>query len=381
MRYLTTQKIVFCIILLFSLVLIISGCNSSKKIDLSEFAEIKVTGSDGKGSAYVDVDWGSFERAITPAKPTNDRDFLSSLANLFIIESSIEYSVDKSEGLSNGDVVTLIVSWDKDVAKSCRLNFSASKKELIVRGLESLVPIDLFSDIYIEYDGIAPEATAMIRNASNDAFIKDIWYSVDNPGYLSNGDTVTITANITPEEAERQGYYVNETTKTYTVSGIDEFISSYSMIDAPTLEKMDKQARDLIETETITKPATILNADQFVYMFTYQPNLEIKELKLLYSYFFKLKDGMAKEFGDVSNNIYVVYEMTYTNDRPDPEQINTIYIPVYYSNIIKRESGNIDVDISKGKILSSISHDFDNLYRDVVIANKANYDYEEIKYY
>ena len=245
--------------------------------------------------------------------------------------------------------------------------------------MESLTPVDLFSDVHIEYEGAAPEACAFVRNASKDAFLKNITYYLDNPINLSNGDTVTVTANITPENAERQGYFVNEITKIYTVSGIDEYISTYTMIDPPTLEKMDKQARDIIETETVSKPATLLNADQWFVWFKY-PKLEIIELKLLNSYFFHLKDGMQKGYNDVNNSIFLVYELTYSADQPAPELINTIFVPVYYSNIVKRDSGNIDVDLSKGTIVSSISYDFENLYRDTVIANKAKYDYEEIKY-
>lgn len=370
------KLIIITIILLYLLTL--GGCSKTTSIELSDYADIKISGYDGKGKASLNINWGDFENAIFTKEELNS---LSSLSKASELENSIKYSLDKTEGLFNGDKVTLNITWDKDVAKKHNLKFSSAKREITVTGLEKLTEVDLFADIYVEFEGVSPEAKAIIRNTSNDAFLKTVSYNADNSFNLSNGDKIIVTAGVTPEAAENKGYSINETKREYTVSGIDEYITSYSTIDSDTLSRMDKQSRDVIDSEIASSLhyRATLYPGSFSFS-NYYNSIDIKEINLIHSYFFKLKDGISKSYSDVSNSIFMVYEVTFTTSLTAPNETDTVYLPIYYKSIIKRSDGTIDLVITDARITSAKSNSWDNMYRDTVTVNKAKYDYEEISY-
>jgi len=351
---------------------IFSGCGS-KSVDLSGFAVISIRGYDGDASASVSVDWGAFENAILSVKEKNS---LSSVAKIAELEGSISYKLDKTESLSNGDTVTLKVSWDDSVMKKYKLKFTASKKALQVMGLDKLTEIDLFADIHIEYDGVAPEAKAILRNASHDAFLKTINYRIDNGFDLSNGDTITVTANINVDIAAKSGYAIKETEKKFTVSGVDEYINSFSLIDQPTFSRMEKQARDVIESNIANRyeASLILYPNKFAWNMSFQ-SVEVSALNLVHSYFLSLKDGLRKTYFDSYNCVYLVYQIDFVTNLTQKDGLDTTYLAVPFYNIIRNSEGAIDVVITNVAIRFK-SESRDNVYRDAITANKAKYDYE-----
>ena len=361
------------------LCLLLSGCSSSQKVDLMSFATIEFTGLDSKGKAVLTVNWGDFENAVLSEK---DQESITSLNKVIELEDSIKYSVNQTERLSNGDEVILSVEWDKEIAKKYNLKFTATDKKITVSDLLTATEIDLFQEISIEYSGVAPSATAILRNASSDPFLKTVNYTIDNPSSLSNGDKITVTATYNETTAESSGYLVTNTKKTYTVEGIDEYITAYSMIDEDTFAKMDQQSRDVIESTLADKYsfASYLYPDDFTASWsTSFDSVAMSGIELKNAYFFVLKKGMDKGFGDVNNSIFLIYEVHFrTNISQDAEDV--VYLPVYYKDIVLRDSGTIDVVITGAAIPSSKSNNFDNLYRDIVTANKAKYVYEEIEY-
>lgn len=372
-KYRLWSALLICV--LFSLLFF--GC-SSKKIDLMSFAAVEFSGLDGKGKARLDVDWGEFEKAVLSEK---ERDSLAAFAKVLELEGSVQYSVNKTDGLSNGDEVVISAEWDKETAKKYKVNFAAKEKKVTVSGLLVPTEIDLFGEVSIEYEGVAPFARAIVRNASSDAFLKTVNYTIDNPSNLSNGDQIKVTAAYNESVAEANGYLAVHTEKTYVVEGIDEYIASYDKIDKGTLAKMDKQARDVIESKL---------ADKFQYTSYLYPgsvsawkasfdSVSISNVELKNAYFFVLKKGMDKGYGDVSNSVFLIYEVQFSTNI-SPAEGDVVYLPVYYKDIVLRDNGAIDVVITDAFITNAKSDTFDNLYRDVVTANKAKYDYEEIEF-
>ena len=56
-----------------------------------------------------------------------------------------------------------------------------------------------------------------------------------------------------------------------------------------------------------------------------------------------------------------------------------MYLPVRFSNIILRENGAVDVVLTDAVITDARSKSYDDLYRDTVTAQKAQYTYEIIE--
>ena len=363
----------------FMVVLLLAGCSSKKKLDLMEFATVEFQGLNEKGTAKLDVNWGSFEDAILTEK---EKDSLSSMGKLMELEESISFTLDKKEGLSNGDQVTVTVKWDKEIADKYKLAFTGKDKQLTVSDLMMPTELDVFEDVHIEYEGVSPDAKAILRNTSSDPFIKTINYVMDNSYSIKNGDKITVTAQYNEQKAEEEGYLIKENEKVFTVEGIDEYITSYDKIDNDTLEKLDKQGRDLIDSALANK----MSYQRYLYSeFSKSASVKFDSLEILgvdlyNSYFFALKEGLEGGYGDVNNSVFMVYKIRFkSNVTEEGQEENITYISVYYKDFIQRDTGNIDVVVTDGSI-ASYGDNYDDIYRDIVTINKAKYDYEEIKH-
>lgn len=362
-----------CMIICSWATITLSGCGG-KTFDLSNLVIIKSSGLDTKGKANVSVDWSLLEAEIKK----NAKNEMVAVQQALELENSILFELDKEEDLSNGDKITLTISWNKDVAKEAGFKFKGDSQTLTVSDLREAKDIDLFADLKLDYDGVSPDAELIIRNESSDSFVKSVNFSADSSSNISNGDVITIKAQYDTSKAESAGYLVSKTEKQYTVSGIDEYIQKYEDIDDETMKAMEKQAIDLIEATFADEYiiSSLLYPDDFNKRFNVNfDDIKLNQLTLTDNYFFVLKAGMTVEWGDVNNSIFMVYKAEYSDNYGSD---NVIYMPVYFKNIIKREDEKIDVVITDAVISDYNNSNFDNMYRDVVTSNKAKYEYEEI---
>lgn len=362
-----------CMIICSWATITLSGCGG-KTFDLSNLVIIKSSGLDTKGKANVSVDWSLLEAEIKK----NAKNEMVAVQQALELENSILFELDKEEDLSNGDKITLTISWNKDVAKEAGFKFKGDSQTLTVSDLREAKDIDLFADLKLDYDGVSPDAELIIRNESSDSFVKSVNFSADSSSNISNGDVITIKAQYDTSKAESAGYLVSKTEKQYTVSGIDEYIQKYEDIDDETMKAMEKQAIDLIEATFADEYiiSSLLYPDDFNKRFNVNfDDIKLNQLTLTDNYFFVLKAGMTVEWGDVNNSIFMVYKAEYSDNYGAD---NVIYMPVYFKNIIKREDEKIDVVITDAVISDYNNSNFDNMYRDVVTSNKAKYEYEEI---
>lgn len=354
--------------------ILFTGCGE-KKVDLSDYCDISYSGLNGQATASCEMKFTDLEDVWKKGQDQNQE----LLDMILSFEDSIEVSLDKTENIKNGDKLTATITCDEDLAKKHKYKFTGLKKEVKVKGLSDGTEVDLFKDISLEYEGVAPEAKVKICNASDDAFLKTVDYTADNRENLSNGDTITVTASYNEDTAAQNEYIVKETKKSYTVSGVDEYLKEYNQIDDKTLEKLKKQSTDLIESAL---------ADEYIYSRYMYPDdtyigttdiskVKIQSMKLEKAYFFNLKDGMDTGWDITYNSIFMVYKVAST-DAEHPKGVSA-YITVYYKNFIKRDTGDIDVVVTDGEITDSYSN-MDNLYRDVVTVNKADYNFEEVEY-
>jgi len=308
----------------------------------------------------------------------NEEDLLKSLsafASYDNLQSSVNFEIDKAEELSNGDKITVTITWDNDIAKENGLKFSGESKEIEVTGLKKSTSIDLFADVHMEYSETSPNAVATVRNASNDAFIKNTRYSIDNSNALANGDTITVTASFDEYEALEKGYIPKEITKTYTVENVDEYIKSFDQITAETYEKMSSHATDIIESEMTDKydAAQLLHPSEGIFGYELD-ELSVESIVLKENIFFLLKEGFNASSSMPNNSMFMVYEI-HAKDERIPEGFVT-YVPIYFKNFILSPDGIVDVIVTDAYLSTSNSQEYDNLYRDIVTSNKAEYEFE-----
>ncbi len=362
-------------ILLLSTVIVILATGCASKVDLAPFCDVTYSGYNTKGSAQLNVNWAEFESVILGGKEAKQED----LAKILALESSIKYKLDKTESLSNGDKINVSISWNEEIAKKYKYSFSPEKMTFTVSGLPEAQKVDIFEGVGINFSGVSPRATAEITNGSDLPFAQtSVRYSLDKFRDIKNGDVITMKAEFDQSYAEKQMLIIEKTDKQFVAEGIDAYITKYQEIDAETLKKATQQSLDLIEAELAQqyKASSLLYPGEYFWSYDFN-KLVVKDIKLTESYFFVLKEGLEPGWSDVENSIFLVFTVNYSDEiNPDGR---TVYVPVYFKNFINR-AGKIDVVITDAVIVDPKTDNHDNLYRDIVIANKDKYTYEEIKY-
>ena len=94
---------------------------AGKAINLIEYLSLTTSGNNGEGKASYSFDYGAFEDVLSDILKS-DKDSAAFFADATIIEESINVTLDKTSGLSNGDEVVLTVSYNGEIAKKYGLS-------------------------------------------------------------------------------------------------------------------------------------------------------------------------------------------------------------------------------------------------------------------
>jgi hypothetical protein len=89
--------------------LALTACGSKTKIDLQKCVHVTLTGANGYGRADVDMDTLELEALILSNCEEGESE-LAQLSKLWLIDE-IKYELDKKENLSNGDKITVTVTY------------------------------------------------------------------------------------------------------------------------------------------------------------------------------------------------------------------------------------------------------------------------------
>lgn len=106
--------------------------------------------------------------------------------------------------------------------------------------------VDVFDELQIEWVGAAPYAGIQLTNNAADPFVRGISFTAEPDSNLDLGDTVTITANISREEAKAQGYRLKTYTKQVTVEDIPAYLADPSLLKAEDVAALQEKAEKLI---------------------------------------------------------------------------------------------------------------------------------------
>ena len=191
--------------------------NLPKPIYLDDYMIIEYEGLDGMGTAYMYVDEDALMEALEEHLSEEDIEvMLTRLA-----KKGLDFSLSKTNELSNGDKIPLVLEVDNDIAKEYKIEFKLRNSTTTVSGLKPSTQLDLFKDLVITYEGFAPNAYIRIESTSDNEFIRNyVTYSISGSYYVEEGKTFTIEAYYSEYEAIEQGYLIKESSKTYTATNV-----------------------------------------------------------------------------------------------------------------------------------------------------------------
>ena len=245
--------------------------NRTPTIDVSKYMTLSADGYNTVGKLNISFDTEKLEKDYGKQIATrfkkqmknlkDDTYGLSSLtaslydgyeADLFA-ETCATGSADKTKNLSNGDVVTY--TWD-DNSDEAEEAFGVKVKytdiTYTVSGLASVNTFDAFDGVDVEFSGISPDGRATVNSLPTAAEAQGLYYTLDENSGLSNGDTVTLTVHSNRDDfsdcIDKYGAMPQATEKTFTVAGLNEYVTSADTLSDSVLVSLQNQAEDVFKS-------------------------------------------------------------------------------------------------------------------------------------
>ena len=325
--------------------------NRTPTIDVSKYMTLSADGYNTVGKLNISFDTEKLEKDYGKQITTrfkkqmknlkDDTYGLSSLtASLYdgyetdlFAETCATGSADKTKTLSNGDVVTY--TWD-DNSDEAEEAFGVKVKytdiTYTVSGLASVNTFDAFDGVDVEFSGISPDGRATVNSLPTAAEAQGLYYTLDENSGLSNGDTVTLTVHSNRDDfsdcIDKYGAMPQATEKTFTVEGLNEYVTSADTLSDSVLVSLQNQAEDVFKSYAAQR---FSNGQTFKGM-TYLGNYILTP---------KNKDS----WGD-KDRIVLAYQVTVHHDYTS--ELNTTYDAddsffwyITFNNVSKDADGNI----------------------------------------
>ena len=314
-------------------------------VDLRDLTTVVLGGYNGKGTADYKI---------------------ADVEGLEVFMSTVTVSMDKTSGLSNGDEIKVTYSYDKNIAKNKNLRVKAGREYVKVADLPEPKIIsydDLFAAADIVYTGAAPIAKASVENISTDEVLKNIEFVIVDEGKTNYdlGDKITIEAMIDEEAMAAMAVEVekgpNGYQKTYSVEGLDQYITSVDELSAEQLQQMKEHAAALFSGDASEFGLRIFSAQGIKYnlegtKYTFEWHNPI----YISTYFNHIKPEAVIADTTHINDVKVVFQVTIGQSNGASAQAESVVI---YRNIKKNADGTVDVDLDSAEIVSASVKDSD----------------------
>lgn len=242
-------------------------------VNLNKYITLSAEGYNSIGTLDVEFDTDKLERDygkkiaknFQKAMKNHEEDTygLSNLAgslyeggetSLFVTYCA-DGSADKTRNLSNGDVVTY--TWDgvneqtkKEAEELFGVKIKCSDVTYKVSGLTAVNTFDAFDGVEVEFNGISPDGSATVNTLPTAEAAKGLYYTLDEQYNLANGDTVTVTVHSNRDDfsdcIEKYGAIPAATEKTYTVEGLNEYVTDSDGLTDSVLVSLQNQAEDVL---------------------------------------------------------------------------------------------------------------------------------------
>ena len=245
----------FLIILIAVLVM-----NSSKVIDLNKYITFESSGYDGYGQASINIDWEKLEKDYGKkikysSKGKKEYGVLTyAFEPVYVLHDAVSrVELEKTEKLSNGEKVKYTWIVDDEKAKSINYKLKYKDGEYSISNLYELGKFDPFKDIKVEFSGIAPEGEAKFTYSGDDIIHKNK-FKIDKHDNLKNDDVVTISLDLNEDEisflATRYGRIPEKMSESYTVSGLETYVTKYSEFPEDFIKEANDKATEVIKEYT-----------------------------------------------------------------------------------------------------------------------------------
>ena len=249
LRVTTILKILIPLVILVVLVIAcftrLGKTEYEDEFSLARYVLFTVDGVDMRGKVSLDFDevgiYGALSQIYDVSNPEE-------IYGEFV--ETLQVSVDKEDGISNGDVVNISVTYDEALAARLGIEVDAVTRRVKVTGLKQGEKINLFSDVKIITGGISPYVYATYVNGSENNFLASLEYNISKTDGLAVGDEIEITCVIDEKTAADNGYYYDVDAMKYTITQADKYVDSPSEVDMEQIDLLEAANVQVIKDET-----------------------------------------------------------------------------------------------------------------------------------
>lgn len=346
-------------LLLFLALLALSGAAvwffTFDTIDLNEYVTISYTGYDSSGTADVHL--------------------LGSKKYGYFLESAECSLTGENGSLSNGDILALSFTYDKELAKQNHLRVKTDKGELTVSGLPEAIELsadDIFDGLHISYEGIAPMVSVNISNESTDEFLNDITYEItDQRNFYDQGESFHVSADMDMEDALARGYHITadreDLTREYLVESGQRYLSDVSEITPEMLQELNRTGASLFGAADEYGLRVFSEAHLMPIWVNGKTTFTWQNPRLISAYLNTLK---PEYFGAVKshyNDVRLVYMATLM--QADGVSCETEVV-VRFTNLLQNADGSYELSLDSGEIIAAS-------YSNAKIRDFVNSEYDE----
>ncbi len=372
-------KVMFTVCGLWLISVLNSGCGGigTPTIDLDKYLSFDISGYDGYGNIYADIDFDAIIKDYPKLSLTSEAkkqydDMMEDESAAELLEMFVDIDLKEYDGLSNGQSVTY--KWDVNSTYekviNCKLKYSNGS--YTVKGLEEIGTFDAFDGITVEFSGVAPNGSASADYSGKDLSAND--FLIDKSSGLSNGDMVTVSLKQSDASyyAAKLGMIPSEMSKTFEVSGLDRYIDAYSEIPANKLDKIRSEAKDMITAYAQRN---------------YSSSSLLSDLEYAGYIFRSVKS--EPEWGEKNNTLLIIYKGMVSNTNNEFEPSSVLFPAEFYDFLESDEgiyyetdniiSGKSDLGITSSGwgTYSTSGYKYPaNCYQDEITAYLDTYDVE-----
>ncbi len=330
---------------------------------MEDYVDPEFYGLDGEGSCNVNYD--SYDLNDDIYDDDTDQKLQERRYNFI---NSLKLKAEPSEGLSNGDNVTVTFEYDKKDAKKAKIKVKNTELTFTAENLDVPEDVDPFEGLEVTFDGISPKAKLQINKENCHEYVRSACnFTTDTKENLKNGDKIVLHVDYSESSAKNNLVRITQTDKEYTVSGLPEYLTDTKNVD---LSPLEQEIEDKISSEI----ASSLSKGRFFgsgsfggTSFNANADFTFKGLKADKRCLLTLKEDHKK---NGINFLYTFYSLVVSDGTAD----TPLYFTVYVSNIYKDADGTLNWDKDSLRLDASKNNDLETKH---VLAAKTDYNITE----
>ena len=311
------------------IIIIIVAVNLSKAarispkhpIDMNSYVDVITDGYNGYACASVSIDWESFDQenkkkySFTKAAKAKYGSSIKNISLSDIISDFVYISLDKDSNISNDDVLKYNWSISDEISDYVICYLDYDDETYKVNGLPDAPQYDFFEGVELSYSKISPNGKAELLYSGTKLSIYD--FTLDKSENIRNDEVLTVSLN-----EQDDWYYLSkfnaipsEYTKSFIVSGLDEYVSSIDSIPEESLSFMKNEASDYIISYIARE---------------YSSGVSVGELEYA-GYIINCQT--SPNWSGIQNNMFIIYRAPVSISTGKFRE-TTVYYPVCFSNLI-----------------------------------------------